>query len=383
MILHFVDDEKFIDYVIEYFDRLFPGRNEYVVCMQGRQSALKYIKHSHRVRRLIWGSAECADFVARLFDYEAVVLHYLCHYKARLVAESTSEVNFVWMFWGADAYNNLSQLRRQIFQPKTLELYRSDMAQALRRIASRLFYVVLFFRDSPEVILKKALARVNFCAPVIREDYDFLRDNLPYFKADYAPFSYATIEQQTRGFDSARNLVGKDILLGNSSSYACNHVEAIDLLAKMNLEGRKIVVPLSYGNARYRRRIIAYGRRVLGDAFEPLVDFLPLPDYMAVLNRCGIVIMNHLRQQAVGNIIMALWMGARVYINQQNTVSDFLQRIGAVYSDIGSELCPANPEAFAPLAHEVAENNRRAVYAWYGETAVEQRLMEFVSLITG
>ena len=40
--------------------------------------------------------------------------------------------------------------------------------------------------------------------------------------------------------------------------------------------------------------------------------------------------MNHLRQQAVGNIVTMMYFGAKIFLNKENPVYDFFINIGAV-----------------------------------------------------
>lgn len=40
---------------------------------------------------------------------------------------------------------------------------------------------------------------------------------------------------------------------------------------------------------------------------------------------CGNVIMNHVRQQAVGNIILMLYLGAKIYLRKENPIYSFLK----------------------------------------------------------
>lgn len=52
----------------------------------------------------------------------------------------------------------------------------------------------------------------------------------------YLDFNYGVLEHDfIKGFEN-RLVSGNDILLGNSSSATCNHIEAIQILNKINLK---------------------------------------------------------------------------------------------------------------------------------------------------
>ena len=105
-------------------------------------------------------------------------------------------------------------------------------------------------------------------------------------------------------------------------------MEAIEILKKLDLKNNNIVTPLSYGNKEYANQIEEIGKQEIGKRFMPLTEFLPLNEYQKILQSCGIVIMNHYRQQAVGNVLNALYLGAKVYLSNNNTLYHYLRRIG-------------------------------------------------------
>ncbi len=90
---------------------------------------------------------------------------------------------------------------------------------------------------------------------------------------------------------------------------------------------RRVVVPLTYGDAAYSRVIAEEGRVRFGERFVPLLDFVPRPEYERLLLSCGHVVMDQRRQQAVGNVLAALWRGASVYMND-TTFFRALRRMG-------------------------------------------------------
>ncbi|BCV57506.1 hypothetical protein TUM17384_14510 [Shewanella algae] len=117
--------------------------------------------------------------------------------------------------------------------------------------------------------------------------------------------------------------------MGNSSTYSNNHIEAIDLLSEI-LDEQQVISPLGYGDGQYRQYVIDYGRKKLNKKFVPLVDYLPIDTYIGLLKSCGYVVMNHVRQQAVGNIIVMLYLGAKLFLRSDNVVYQFLKSNGAI-----------------------------------------------------
>ncbi len=80
-------------------------------------------------------------------------------------------------------------------------------------------------------------------------------------------------------------------------------------------------MPLSYGGSEaYIQSIIQIGYKLFEDKFHPIEDFIPLAKYQELLNKCGIVWMNHIRQQGAGNIFAAIYMGKKIILNPQSNL---------------------------------------------------------------
>jgi hypothetical protein len=190
-----------------------------------------------------------------------------------------------------------------------------------------------------------------------KEEFDFFKQS-NVFKptTTFIPFTYYPIEFIFK--NESIKIQGNDILLGNSASYTNNHIEAIDILSKLNLGNRQVNIPLSYGNTSYANSIIQYAKNVLPNNNKPLTDFLHLQEYNVLLSNCGIVIMNHYRQQAVGNVLAALYLGAKVFLNN-TTFYQYLKRIGCVIFLIDDYLINQQADALEILSDEEIEHNRK------------------------
>ena len=174
----------------------------------------------------------------------------------------------------------------------------------------------------------------------------------------------------------AEEELGKHIQLGNSATPANNHIEAIDWLSQMDLGTRKVIVPLSYGSDDYRDMVCAYGKKRLGDSFQPVTDFMPFDEYKALLAQCGIMFMNTIRPQGVGNILINLMNGAKVIVNDgpvYKTLKDWGVHL-EIHSDVSREtFCE-------PLTRREVEANRQAVFKHASRARVMNELTEMLNL---
>jgi dTDP-N-acetylfucosamine:lipid II N-acetylfucosaminyltransferase len=94
-------------------------------------------------------------------------------------------------------------------------------------------------------------------------------------------------------------------LIGNSATITNNHFDAFQLLKKYKPKGLRVYVPLSYGDSEYAEMVKKEGEILFKDQFAPIEDFLSKGQFNQVLNDCGNIIMNQLRQQGLGTILVA------------------------------------------------------------------------------
>ncbi len=106
-----------------------------------------------------------------------------------------------------------------------------------------------------------------------------------------------------------------NILLGNSCDPSNRHIEVIEKLISLDDGKFCIICPLSYGGMdTYKNEVINQGKAAFGERFKPLVEFLTIDKYAELIGSVDIAVFAHNRQQAMGNIVMLLGMGKKVYL---------------------------------------------------------------------
>lgn len=123
------------------------------------------------------------------------------------------------------------------------------------------------------------------------------------------------------------------ILVGNSATYTNRHEEVFEWLSKFKDEPIRVLCPLSYGDEAYGRRISELGTAIFGEKFVPLTSFIPFAEYSRLLSTVDIAVMNHNRQQAVGNIIALRYLGKKVYVPGDVVTFRFFEQFGVPLSD--------------------------------------------------
>ena len=150
---------------------------------------------------------------------------------------------------------------------------------------------------------------------------------------------------------------------------------------EFDLKNKKIICPLSYGDNNYANEIIRIGEQKLGNNFEPLIKFMPLHQYNNYTQSCSIVIMNHYRQQAVGNVLTLLWMGAKVFLDERNTLYHYLKRLGVYVYNIKQDLRPNKTDVLMPLSLKYQQHNRECLKNEVSQKIILQELQTSINRI--
>jgi hypothetical protein len=122
------------------------------------------------------------------------------------------------------------------------------------------------------------------------------------------------------------------------------------------------------------------GKNILSSQFKSIDDFMPLHAYVQIIKSCGYAIMGHLIQQAVGNVVMMIWLGAKVFFLKKSPVYEFLAKKGAhIYL-----LNNATKEDFeCRLSTEKIVANRKMLCEVWGKNEVLNRTKNVIDALYG
>lgn len=376
-ILHIIhNDKKFINIIVKQFSREKELINTFIL-LSNKKENINSLTH----QLIIKSPKELLHkkFLEGLNQYDIIFIHFLGFYQAKMLSLANNiNATIIWGAWGGDFYNHHPLLKKSLLEKKTKYFEYFTFQLLLRKIIHPIINLIY-----PKYFLyywqKKAIIKINYIAPIIYEDYELIKKyyNAPFLK--YLPFSYGTLEEDLINGINDNIYFGNNILLGNSATLTNNHIEIIDILSNLNLNNRSIITPLNYGNDKYKKHIINYGYKKLGTKFYPLVQFLPIEEYQKLLTTCGFAIMNHKRQQGVGNIFIMLYIGAKIFLNSQNPLYNYFRRIGAYIYTI-DDIISQKEKAFSPLKIEEIQKNKEVVFKNINKKVVEEHIKHICNL---
>ncbi len=383
-ILHLASNDKFINHAYHSFESVYPGASTVFIF---EYAVLKSQYTPHPAFTII-GYKDILNpaFVKGLEQYDLIVLHSLYPQFISIVNRAPKSVKFVWVGWGFDYYRFIYKDERALYLPETLALFeRACQKQTLpQRLLQMLKQPYKKFLKMDEGSRIKAIEKCRAFAPVLEEDYDLVKQagiikNLPPF----IDWNYGSLEEHwVKGFTGART-DGDHILIGNSSDLENNHLDAFESLVKTEKGAdQKVIVPLSYGDGQCIPEVLKKGRTLFGDDLQPLQNFMPIEDYIAIIKSCGFVIMNHKRQQGIGTIVLMLYLGAKVFLQEDCPSTRFFKRHGAViYTVQQLEKDPALLQSRLP--EKDVQNNIAMLEKFWSKRAIENKTRALVETIAG
>jgi dTDP-N-acetylfucosamine:lipid II N-acetylfucosaminyltransferase len=368
-IVHLATDTKATPLARSLFEQAFAGQNRWLL-EKTRRGAIHHMDAASGIVHLGSSPLRFVSIARELRGASCVVVHSMTSTYARSLLRLSQGCLVVWWSGGGDYMQLLEPRLGGLLLPRTAELLRRlRPAQPTSTLLSRLRARWRVRGAEPATLpLASAAQRIDVFS-VNPIDAEMLREVLPSLRAPLHTIPSFTVEDVFSAGPKAMD--GPDILLGNSANPSGNHLEAFELLRHRIPEGGRIVAPLSYGRSHpgYAQAVIAAGRATFGERFEPLTGWMPIDAYNTRIARCGVVLMNHRRQQAVGNICAALYRGASVYLRRDNPLWRFFTDQGICLHAI--ETLEADPLApLQALTPDQRQRNRQAVAARYGRERV-------------
>lgn len=339
IILNIVADEKFIDDMITCHDmsQLPTHRHLYAIIGKKNSEDLRYISN---VERIIF--IKSRDFISFLDKecVDAVFLHSLFVLPINLIPIIPERVKVFWFSWGYDIYRNskVSLIDNEIYHEKTRDIMNRIGSRVTFRFDDVVRYVRgCIYQRKNDRWYPKAVKRVDYYSGVLPIEYDLCKKK-DYFRAssvEYKYFSYKTFSDVSE----PQVCTGKNIIVGNSAAYENNHLDVFQYMETLDFRERKIYLPLSYsGEKEYVRIIRENAYKKWGDVCCLLEKYMAFDAYRSILQSCNVGIFFHERQQALGNIIMLLLQGGKVFLSETSIVYAHFKQLGVKVYSVQSEL---------------------------------------------
>jgi len=377
MILHLIHDDKVVPRMISQFEEVCPGNNVFIcverACDKNYLNDNPYVIYSdsNKVNSISWK------------EINKICIHYLSYSKIRYfyklcLKHNLSKIKVVWFIWSGDVYD--------IIERKGYRLYSSDNSylkirkytiERKRSIKSYLKGLSLNIRTSISDIVRCYFLdkRVDYIVCNSKDEFDLFSKYIKFSRCKgLLKYNYYPLED-TLGSLVDKGIDGSSIIIGNSASESNNHEYVLSIIKDLDIGGGKMYVPLSYGENADYVKIVEEKYSKLPNAVI-LKKFLPLADYQELLRSCSTFVYGNFRSEAWGNILVALYLGGKVYVSKYSFLSKYLKTEGYKFF-ITEDI----KETFkTELTKEEKRNNRRiAMDSWSG--AKNKKNVEYISSV--
>jgi len=393
-IVHILIDSPHIDTGCREFEIVAPGRHIFVV--PGEVRVLQYVKKT----KIIFLSYKDINSLIESNVCATVVFHSLNPSFLSILNSISPSTKIIWLGMGYDYYDLLlsEAYPNGLFLNETAALMQKRKKErikqnfqkiTLRKIKS---YIIKMLENSvnvnPTVFTPTLLQKIDYFCPPTDIEYRMALELNKWFTAKFIPWNYGTAEDDLMIDEKRLGLhIGQNILVGNSATEENNHLEIFSIIKnKIDYSNRKIFVPLGYGNEWYSNYIVEQGFKFFGNAFVPMTEMIEKDNYIKILQSCGYAFMNHIRQQAGGNILTMMLHGSKIYMNENSPLYRWLLEKGAFIFSINAIQIETNiPNLLSPLTENPRRNNKMVVFNHIGRDAarlktkylVEQALLPF------
>jgi dTDP-N-acetylfucosamine:lipid II N-acetylfucosaminyltransferase len=310
MNLHIVPDSKFTDrFYANLQEAGVLANNEFVV--RTNEDALKYISHELPFAKSYSNKFE--TLIGDTASYQRVFIHQFSPLLYRWVAQHDfQELN--WCVWGADIYN-LPGMGKNFYEPLTWEGFSKNSWKKDVLYLLKLYATSMYFKG-------RAYGKIDRVMTWMKSEFEFVRKTLElpratwqfFFYENHLPYEHLDAIQSQEPKSSADKL---QFIVGNSGTDTNNHLDAVKRIADLGVKA-DLIIPVSYGSPEY----VAFLKKNLefysGGKIEFMDTFLAFNDYVRLLIGCDGLIMNHLRPQGYGNILMMMYLDKPVFLNPDN-----------------------------------------------------------------
>lgn len=244
-----------------------------------------------------------------------------------------------WVMWGGDVHGLPRPFKRPTSPREFYRVVRSAIFMFVRRHVIR---------------------RLGAVAALAPGDFDVLQSHCGklrnYRRAFYSDFA---ADQSHSAIVNRGGTVEVGICLGNSAWPSNGHLEALEWLSRFKEESIIVYCPLNYGDFNYREKVLEAGRRLLGEKFRPLLEFLDRDKYAELLRSLDILVFNHNRQQGLFALYTMLLAGKKCFIRSDVSVYAMLRHFGIHAVPTESLAWLPFADFSRPLVAELVEDNRR------------------------
>lgn len=366
----------FLEMFVDNFEKIFPNQNRFIlVTSPDNENDRCDVDES-----LIVFKGPLCNKVIDLINNKnchGICVYWLNKDLMTLVSRIEKNKPIYWRSYGPDIkkliYDNKDT--KKFLEPLTKKLMEPNIFLRNTKDFSRSAYLFVW----KKLKLKNYISfieRISMIGTVSMYEYSLLKEKHPYLDIERVSIGYYQ-KKLSQGFPCRYQ---NDIMIGHSSFNLHNHVDVFKKIKDMDWNNSNLVVPLSYGNKTYAKKISDIGEAWFPDRFKPIHHYLPLEKYNTIVFNCGTFILNSYLQQGGANIIQFLKVGGKIYLHHKNPLYIDFKNYGIKIFSVQKDLDYDHLYNYK-LTEEDAVNNRKLIMSLHhGKDKVESNFKKISKL---
>lgn len=374
-LVHLIIDHQVIERSLEIFESLYPDDNEIIIFE--KKDSYKHLHKYAGCQRV--NDSNLEEFVKSydFSDVKYVISHYMNFWMAEFILKVPQHVHCCWEIYGYDLYN-------QFLEPQGLKIYHTNPYKFQKYSLFRSYFPNIF----------NYLLRVRGVKYVTKGDNKQLFDNISnridsvgvcttgdlrllekYSGKRYPYFLFCnySLKEVFGDLWDSKFADGNKIMVGNSASFSNNHLYVLKFLKNVSFSS-DIVLTLSYGgNSRYKDTIIKAYNKAFPNRINTLLNYIPLHEYNKSFLGYNSMIMSAWRQESIGTIMLAFYLGIRVYMSEKSPLYNSWKEEGFKIFSLESKDIE---HISKPLAMEDKIHNRDLLLKTYNEQNIINNVRE-------
>ena len=353
-ILNILVDDKFIDGLIEVLEfTKGEHKHDYIIIRDDVTKKFQYITKIEYIKQI--NNKDYLNFI-NSNGYDLVILHSLSCIPWFTIDKIDRKIKVLWKAWGFDLYRTPSEIQPFVklkrLHPITNRYWWKHYKGKIYNNLKSWLYSQIHRKE-----IKCAINRIDYFSGCLPVEYDFIKE-YKSFRAQHLELPYFALNSKYTKKESLEfPELGSNILIGNSGAIANNHFDIFNCFSTIKIEDKKVIVPLSYGGDDfYIKDIVNYGKKIFGENFCPIRNFMSLTDYFSLLSTCSYAILGYEQQASLGNAFELLWAGVKLYLPQSSVNYKYFKEKGCHVFTIENDLI--NLYVFTPLTIEEKKLNR-------------------------
>jgi hypothetical protein len=230
-----------------------------------------------------------------------------------------------------------------------------------------------------EYIRRQLIHELGTLISPIKGDYEYVKAHYNtkgvYVNCRYPVPTNFELLKSLRRQNASKDAI--NVQIGNSANPTNNLEEMINFFGEFNnIDNYRFYCLLSYGDHEYAEKISQLGNKVLGKRFKPVINFMDRTEYANYIASIDILIMNHNRQQGLGNILSFLYLGKKVYLRSDNSLYAFFKENGIRVFNTLDLLKSRNLEEMVVIDAETINENREKTERLVAKDQIAKQWMQ-------